>query len=354
MRYAYLTTKHADGFALFDTRFDDYSAPRRAAGRDLVRPYVDAFREAGLLVGFYFSLCDWHHPDYPVAIVDRRPGLTRPPHSAPPNAPASIAAAPDRWERYLEVMHGQLRELLTNYGPIDLIWFDGQWEHTAEEWRSRELMAMARELQPDVIVNDRLADASRGDYATPEMYVPIEPPDGPWETSLTINESWSHVPEDRAFKSSAELVATLAEVASKGGNLLLNVGPTPDGEIPPDLASRLRVVARWMERNHESIFTSGTGLPAGAFYGPTTGSQDSLYLHVLGRPAGDVVRVRGLDRAVIDATLLASDWPLEFDQHPGFHRRGLLRVRLPAELLDPLDTVVKLELGPPLPGWPSE
>ena len=136
MRYAVLTSKHHDGYALFDTALSDYSAPKTAAGRDLVRPFVEAFREAGLLVGFYFSLCDWHHPDYPAAIADPNRSHWRPPEALPPNAPASIEADPARWQTYLAFLHGQVRELLTNYGPIDLLWFDGQWEHTAAEWRA--------------------------------------------------------------------------------------------------------------------------------------------------------------------------------------------------------------------------
>lgn len=348
MRYAILTTKHHDGFALFDTQLSDYSAPRRAAGRDLVRPFVEAFREAGILVGFYFSLCDWHHPDYPVALSDPRPGRQRPPAAVPEGAPASIAEAPERWERYLEFMRGQVRELLTNYGPIDLLWFDGQWEHTSEEWQDHKLMAMIRELQPDIIVNDRLGDRSLGDYATPEQFVPVSSLDRPWETCMTINETWAYNPNDRAFKPAGELVATLAEVVSKGGNFLLNVGPTADGEIPPVFASRLRVIGDWLSRNGESIFTNGRGLDPGAFYGPTTGSTDAIYLHVLGRPAGDTLRVRGLNRTVVNVYHLASGQPLEFDQHYGHLSQGMLHVSLPPALLDPLDTVVKVELGPSL------
>ncbi len=345
MRYAVLTSKHHDGFALFDTQLSDYSAPKRAAGRDLVREYVDAFRAAGIKVGFYFSLCDWHHPDYPATMSGSRTGLNRPAHALPPGVPESIAADPERWERYLAFMHGQARELLTMYGPIDLLWFDGQWEHTAEEWRAAELVRMIRELQPDVILNDRLADPMLGDYATPEQYVPVESPDRPWETCMTINETWGYNPSDRAYKPARELIATLAEVSSKGGNFLLNVGPTPDGEIPPEFASRIRVLADWMERHGESIFASGSGLPAGAYYGPSTGSDDALYLHVLGRPGGDMLVVRGVGRRVANVTLLATGQPLEYDQHGGHLQQGAVRVSLPDTLLDPHDTVVKLDLA---------
>jgi len=342
MRYVVLTTKHHDGYALFDTALSDYSAPKTAPGRDLVREYVDAVRAAGLMIGFYFSLCDWYHPDYPAKTL--RPHMDRHPQAVPPGAPESIEADPARWARYLEFMHGQVRELLTNYGTIDYVFFDGQWEHTAKEWKAEELLAMMHELQPEIVVNDRLNAPGRlGDIGTPEQYVPVAGWDRPWETNMTINETWAYNPKDRAYKPARELVATLAEVSAKGGNFLLNVGPTPEGEIPVEFASRLRVVGEWMERNGESIFAPGAGLPPGSFYGPTTGGDDAVYIHVLGRPGGDQVLVRGMEgRRVAEATLLSDGRALEFDLHRGHLEQGAVRVVLPDAWLDPLDTVVKL------------
>jgi alpha-L-fucosidase len=346
VRYAVLTTKHHDGYALYDTQFNDYSAPHRAAGRDLLTPYVEAFRAAGIKVGFYFSLCDWHHPDYPVAISSPHPHHSRPPQGVPPDAPASIAADPARWQRYLEFMHGQVRELCTKFGKLDLIWFDGHWEHTAEEWQAAKLVAMIRELQPGILINDRLGDPSLGDYGTPEQFVPVGVPERAWETCMTINETWAYNPRDRAYKSSGELIATLAEVVAKGGTFLLNVGPTPEGEIPPEFASRLRVIGSWLQRNGESIYGAGPGVPAGAYYGPSTGTADALYLHVTGYPADGVVRVRGLERTATAATLLATGQPLEFDQHQHGLAQGLMRIRLPdGGGMDPLLTVIKVDLG---------
>jgi alpha-L-fucosidase len=346
VQYAVLTSKHHDGFALFDTKLDDYSAPNRKAGRDLVREYVDAFREAGILVGFYFSLCDWHHADYPVALSPDRPGYTRKPHAVTPGAPASIAADPARWDRYIAFMHGQVRELLTNYGDIDLLWLDGQWEHTAEEWRSAELVDMIHELQPGCIVNDRLADPLLGDYSTPEQYVPLAGLDRPWETCMTINEQWSYDPFDRAYKSPVELLATFAEVTAKGGNFLINVGPSADGDIPPEFASRLRVIGDWIAKNRESVFDVAEGLPTGSFYGPSTGKDNALYLFALGSTNGDELRVRGLTRRVSGASILATGQPLAFEQHRQVLSHGFLRVHLPSDLIDPLATVVKLDLLP--------
>ncbi len=343
MRYVVLTSKHHDGYALYDTKFNDYSAPHRAAGRDLLTPYVEAFRAAGLKVGFYFSLCDWHHPDYPVAISSPHKQHMRPPHGLPPGAPASIAADPQRWDRYLDFMHGQVRELCTQFGKLDLLWFDGQWEHTAEEWQSAKLVAMIRELQPGIVINDRLADPSLGDYGTPEQFVPVDVPERPWETCMTINETWAYNPRDRAYKSSGELIATLAEVVAKGGTFLLNVGPTPDGEIPPEFASRLRVIGSWLDRNGESIYGAGPGVSAGAYYGPSTGTASAIYLHVTGYPADGILRVRGLGRVATAVSVLGTGQPLEFDQHRHSLSQGLLHIRLPDGGLDPLLTVIKVE-----------
>jgi alpha-L-fucosidase len=343
-RYAVLTTKHHDGLALFDTQLSDYSTARRAAGRDLVAPYVEAFRAAGLKVGFYFSLPDWHHPDYPAGISDPTPRHWRPAQALPPGAPASLAADPDRWERYLAFMHGQVRELCTHYGTIDLLWFDGQWEHTADEWRSAKLVQMVRQLQPGIVINNRLAldNPNLGDYDTPEQVVPVAPPARSWETCLTINETWGYNPKDRAYKSSRELIQTLAEVVSKGGNLLLNMGPTAEGEIPVEFESRLRVLGDWLARNGESIYGAGPGLAPGAYYGPSTGAPAALYLHVVGYPADGVIRVRGLERRATQVTLLADGAPLEFDQHGGVLEQGLLRIGLPGRSGNALTPVIKV------------
>lgn len=353
VKYAVFTAKHHDGFALWDTRLSEYSALHRAAGRDLVRPYVEAFRAAGLRVGLYFALPDWHHPDYPEEIANPSPRRVRPRSALPPNVPTSIGAAPEHWERYIAFMHGQVRELCTMFGRIDLLWFDGQWEHTAEEWRARELAAMIRELQPGIVINDRLGETGIGDYGTPEQFIPLEPLAGDWETCMTINETWAHSPTDRAYKSCGELIATLGDVVARGGNLLLNVGATPDGEIPPEFTSRLRVVGGWLRENGESIYGAGRGLPLGAYHGPSTAKGDALYLHVLGRPAEDVVRVLALERRVRDVRLLRSGHPLEWEPDRAHPRDALrnpphvspLRIRLPSTLLDPYDTVIELRLG---------
>src|SRR5262249_33957448 len=222
VRYAVVTAKHHGGFALFRSRVSDFSIAATPYPGDLVREYVDATRAAGLRIGLYFSLCDWHHPDYPPFTDADRPyrfGLAPRPTDA-------------QWARYSEFLFAQLRELLTDYGHIDLLWFDGGWERSAEAWRARELEAMIRALQPGIAINDRLPGA--GDYNTPEQFIPPDPPGRAWETCLTMNESWAWNPADRDYKSARALVHALCEIAGRGGNLLLDVSPMGDGALPPE------------------------------------------------------------------------------------------------------------------------
>ncbi len=251
MQYAVFTAKHHDGFAMFHTRTTDYSIEHTPFRRDIVREYVEAFRAEGLHVGLYFSLIDWHHPDYPAFTEADKPykwGVWQRP-------------APEQWERFVAVMFAQVRELLTNYGQIDLLWFDGGWERTAEDWKSSDLERMIRELQPNIVINDRLPGCVG--YATPEQSVPARPIPGTWETCLTMNESWGYNPRDRFYKSARFLINTLQEAASKGGNLLLNVSPMADGAIPAEQIERLETISDWMARNGESIAGALPGFEAG-------------------------------------------------------------------------------------------
>ena len=235
MKYAVLTTRHHDGFALWPSKYTDFSIAATPYDGDLVAEFIEACRAEGLKVGYYFSLSDWHHPDYPpftgedasyMAYCGRRP-------------PA------ESWARYVDCLFGQVQELLTNYGPVDLLWFDGQWERSADEWRAAELRELIRSLQPDTLVNDRLAN--QGDFTTPEQSIPPEPPEGRWETCMTMNRTWGFHPGDREYKSSRRLVHTLCETAAKGGNFLLNVSPAATGRCPTNRSSGCRDVGEWMD-----------------------------------------------------------------------------------------------------------
>jgi alpha-L-fucosidase len=206
---------------MFHTAHSDYSIQNSPYGGDLVREYTEAVRAEGLRVGLYYSLSDWHHPDYPALTdADRPYELWRMP----------ATDLPATWPRFVDYLMGQLTELLTNYGPIDIIWFDGNWERTPEDWHAAELRELVARLQPDCIVNDRLP--GQGDYATPEQGLPARTPDGPWELCQTISNSWAYRPDDNAEKSAYTLARYLTRVVSRGGNYLLNIGPKGDGSLP--------------------------------------------------------------------------------------------------------------------------
>ena len=339
--YAVLTTKHHNGYALWPTAASDYSIAMSQPGRDLVREFVDAFRAEGLRTGFYFSLSDWSHPGYP-AWEDA---------DSPYNWFRWRRSEPAAWKQFRADMFAQLRELLTDYGDVCEVWFDGGWERSPEEWDSDGIVALIRELQPGALINDRLP--GHGDFTTPEQFVPPTPPAGRWETCMTINRSWAYVPGDTHFKSARDLVHTLCEIAGRGGNLLLNASPMGDGSLPPEQTERLDAVAEWMSRNGGAITGTQAGLEPWQFYGPTTRRSDEIYLHLLMRPY-EAVTVRGLPiKRVAAIRHLASGQPLKFhtnaaifDQMTQKDPLGEVRIEVPAEIVDDLATVIAVEISP--------
>ncbi len=250
-----------------------------------------------------------------------------------------------------DFMFGQVRELLTDYGKVNVIWFDGGWERSTVQWRSRELHDMIRELQPEILINDRLPGF--GDFETPEQFVPPRPPARTWETCMTINESWGYNPADTRFKSARQLIHTLCEVAGRGGNLLLNVGPKGDGTLPAELTERLNVIESWIARNGESIGGTEAALEPWQFYGPATRRDDRLYLHLLMRPY-DAVTLRGVRiKRVRGVTALASGTPLEcagrasiIDTLVNPDPRGELRIEVPESVVDEYATVLAVNFEP--------
>jgi len=278
-RYVVFSAKHHDGFAMYDTALSEYSVTRTAPfGRDVVREVTDAARSAGLRVGLYFSIVDWHHDDYPRytdAAIAKPYVLGHYPRPTP-----------QMWRRYRQFMLGQLTELLTLYGPIDIMWLDGEFEHDANEWDFAGIREHIRRLQPDCLVNDRCVGF--GDFATPEQQNPQTPPTGPWETCLTMNDSWGWVEADSHWKRSRQLVERLIETVSAGGNLLLNVGPRGDGTFPDEAARRLRVVGDWVERHSESVYGVSPGLTRWQCRLPTsrraTGAGERLYVYLTLQP----------------------------------------------------------------------
>ncbi|HMC68249.1 MAG TPA: alpha-L-fucosidase, partial [Mycobacteriales bacterium] len=339
MRYGVLTAKHHSGYAMFHTRASTFSVEHSPFGRDIVAEFVDAFRSEGLRVGLYYSLSDWSHPDYPAFADDNRPysfGL-----SPSPSA--------DGWARYVDYLFAQVAELLTNYGQIDVLWFDGGWERSAEQWHTTELDALIRSLQPDILVNDRLPGG--GDFDTPEQFVPPVAPARRWETCLTMNDSWGWCPSDTDYKSARSLVHALCEVRSRRGNLLLNVSPTGDGALPREQVDRLDAIGAWMDANGESVHDVEPGLEPWQFYGPTTRRGDTVYLQLLMRPYDEVV-VRGVHpRRARRARALGSGAALDLSERVGVLDRltqdpvGELRITLPPTAIDDLATVVAVEFA---------
>ena len=230
-KYMVMTTKHHEGFCNFDTKLTNYCAPRQAAGRDLVREFVDAARAEGLRVGFYYSLMDWHHPDG-----------------------ARCAADEAARQRFVAYTHGLIRELMTNYGKIDVLWYDVDWPLTPEQWESQKMNDMVFQLQPDIIVNNR--NGLPGDFSTPEQEIRAADKGRAWETCMTLNDSWGYHKADDNWKTPKTIVNNLITCARGGGNYLLNIGPKPDGAIPQESIEILQAVGKWTSRNGAAIYAT--------------------------------------------------------------------------------------------------
>ncbi|NUR02148.1 MAG: alpha-L-fucosidase [Streptomyces sp.] len=335
-KYAVLTSRHHDGVALWDTEYGDLNL-----GKDYLGPYAEALREKDLKVGFYYSHSDWNHPDY---ASTRKPG--RPPEQED-NRYSEVAAEDEdleAWERFIAYRDGQIRELASRYRP-DLMWFDGEWDRSEEQWRIPELAALIRSYVPDVVFNARML--SEGDYATPEQGAPIVPPDGPWELCLTINDSWGYQHHDHNHKSLAQLVRYFTETIGGGGNLLLDVGPMEDGTIPQPQVERLEGLGEWIRRHAEAVYGTVRGLPAGHHYGPSTLSANrrTLYLTLFDVPRAEI-GVRGLATKVRKVSVVGTGTELGHRVVGGLHDAvGVLWIDPPAEAdLDPYATVLAVEL----------
>jgi alpha-L-fucosidase len=341
-RYAVLTTRHHDGFSLWPSRAPGaFSVADVGLQRDLVREYVEACRAHGLRVGFYYSLSDWKHPDYPPFEEHHKPYAWG----------RSTTPTPEQTGRFQSYLKAQLTELLGDYGRIDVLWFDGGWERTPEQWDAAGLETLIRRLQPDILLNDRLPGV-RG-YATPEQAAPSDAPEGRWETCLTMNHSWGFNAQDDRYKSAAGLVHALCEAAGRGGNLLLNIGPMGDGTIPPPQAARLAALGAWMARHADAVRGADAGDDPWRFYGPTTRRGDRIYAFLLMRPT-ERVAVRNVPiRRVRSVRLLGDGQPLAWSPRAPvaealFSRDpfGEIRVALPEDRLDPHASVIEVEIAP--------
>lgn len=362
MRYVVITAKHHEGFCLWDSALTDFKAPNTPAGRDLLRPVLDAFRARGIRTGIYYSLIDWHHPDFMVDVFHPRRG-----------DPDALAANAGRnWQNYRDHLHGQVRELLTDYGRIDLLFADFSYDRDVDhgpdsfdrirgknryDWDSAALVTMARELQPDILVNDRMGLPDGYDITTPEQSVPATWPerDGTrvrWEICDTIGRGWGYRRDDPGYKTADQLVTLLVDVVGRGGNLLLNVGPTARGELDPTSTRRLEQLGAWMHRHGRSIYGCTQvpadligELPSGvrATWNPTT---RRVYLH-LGQWPPHALRIPGFGAEVAYAQLLHDASEILVDE-PAFidgPRPGELHLRMPADRPEVLVPVVELFLA---------
>lgn len=297
MKYAVMTAKHHDGFCLYDSELTDYKATNTKAGRDLIREFIDAFREQGLKVGLYYSLIDWHHPDYPHYGNGRHPMCEN----------EAFKDVEHDFNNYLTYMHGQVEELCRNYGKIDLMWFDFSYDDMqGEKWQAEKLVKMVRSYQPDVIIDNRLEVHLQhktsllqenplpysGDFISPEQVIP---PQGfknskgekvPWEECLTMNDHWGFCYGDDNFKPASMLIRVLIECVSKDGNLLVNVGPDARGNFPEESVKILKEIGIWMNKNSKSIYGCGSADIPKPENGRITRRGRFCYYHVFERPVG--------------------------------------------------------------------
>lgn len=332
MKYIVITSKHHDGFCMFDSKLTDYTITKATPyKRDPMKELAEECRRQGLKFCFYHSIMDWHHPDYlPRRAWEKE---TRPAEGA-------------YLDRYIEYMKGHLRELLSNYGPVGVIWFDGDWEHTVDELRSPEVNALIRSLQPDVIINNR--NRLPEDFSTPEQNIPARALPGGrlWETCMTMNDTWGYAKNDTNWKSPEDLIRKLSDIAGKGGNFLLNVGPTAEGQFTPETHERLARLGVWMKFNSPSIYGS-TKCPYRSlpFNGRCTVKGNKLYLHVFEWPK-EGLTLSGLEPAVLTARALEGGERLKVTQAAGGETGGpqTLSIGQPKQL-DPAATVVELSLA---------
>ena len=315
MKYVVMTAKHHDGFCLFDSEYTDYKITNTPYGRDFVREYVEAVRAEGLGVGLYFSLLDWHHPHYP-----KYNDLFHPMRGNEAYKDEVID-----FDVYLDYMHKQVEEICKNYGKIDILWFDFSYgEMAGEKWRATELMSMVREYQPDVLVDNRLegsghtmgsifTDAPKpysGDFYSPEQYIPVDgikKADGspiPWELCTTMNNQWSYVPTDTLYKTPQTIIRKLTECVSKGGNMLLNVGPDAKGRFSKESMDILNAIGKWMSENGDSIHGCAEADIPKPEWGRYTRRDNIIYAHIhdttigpvplTGIPRGSIQKIRFL------------------------------------------------------------
>ena len=356
--YVVFTTKHHEGFALHDSQVGDFDAGS-ILQRDLVKEIVTALRAEGLRVGFYHSVIDWHHDQYAYALSNQLPHpLKGKPY---PNGARDHS-------QYVKYLHAQAEELVTHYGRVDVLW----WDYSAQDfqgdeaWRATELMAMVRKHQPGIIMNNRLfrtpeagwksmgtdgfvgtLDWRYGDFITPEQHIPDTGMPGiDWETCMTMNTTWGYSEHDHQWKSNETLIRNLVDIASKGGNYLLNIGPKGDGSAPQESVEAMRAIGAWMKVNRESIVGTTASPVARPAWGRITARESkrdtTLYLHVFDWPKSGPLTLEGVPNKIRRAKLLGGG------KMTAESRDGVIFIACPPNAPDPVDSVIALTLDGPI------
>ncbi|TKC06144.1 alpha-L-fucosidase [Pedobacter frigoris] len=328
-KYSVITTKHHDGVALWNTNGENATTTLKnsAAKKDLISPFVSELKKAGLKTGLYFSLPDWSYPDYDGFTRDRKR--------------YKLNEEPDRWNKFTSYFQGQLNELSSKYNP-DLLWFDGDWEHSATEWQADKILANLKKYNSNIIINSRLNH--NGDYETPEQGIPVvKPGNDYWELCYTMNDSWGYQPYDFKYKSPNMIIRTLVDCISMGGNLLLDIGPKADGTIAQEQITILKGLGRWTKKHAEAIYGTRAGIPAKHFTGKTALSKDkkTLYLYAdWSLNNQDQLLVKGLKSKVIDARIVGTNHNATVNQV----RDGIV-LKVPAIAWDQDATVIALKFN---------
>jgi alpha-L-fucosidase len=350
-RYVVFTTKHHEGFALHDSKVSDYDAGS-VLHRDLVKEITDALHAEGLRVGFYHSVIDWHHDQYEYA---KSKQLPHPLKGKPyPNGTREHS-------KYLDYLFGEVGELMSNYGKVDVLW----WDYSAQDfqgdeaWRATDLMKLVREKQPGIIMNNRLfrsaeagwksmgtdgysaqLDTKYGDFVTPEQHIPDTGMGGvDWETCMTMNTTWGFSEHDHAWKSPETLIRNLIDIASKGGNYLLNIGPEGDGSVPEESLKAMQAIGAWMKANGDAIYGTTASRFAKLPWGRSTTKGSTIYLHVFNWPADGKLELPGLKNEVKSARLLSGSEKLAVAKS-----EAGITITLPPKAPDPIATVIALDI----------
>jgi len=335
-RYSVITTKHHDGVAMYDTKMNNLSILKATpAKKDMIQPFYEELRKRDIKCGAYYSLIDWSDANYPGFLKD--------------SSRYKVADDYARWNRFRDFFQGQIREINAMFKP-DLWWFDGDWEHSAEEWESQKVRRIILSGNPKAIINGRLQ--GYGDYETPEQNFPVSKPKfNWWELCMTTNDNWGFH-NDNNWKTPHEVITIFVDAVSNGGNLLLDMGPKEDGTIPEEQIRVLKELGAWNRKNGEAIFNTVAGIPQGHFYGPTTLSKDSttLYLFLHGKVSGEVM-LKGIVNKIKQITVVGNGTSLthkvvgkiSWSPVP-----GLIYINIPENIVDQYVTVLKINLNEPI------